>query len=373
MRSLRYLTAEGFKNVWDNRLMSLASIGVLISCMALIGSAMLVTFNVDKAMASIEKENVVMVHLNDYNSVKYDEAYIDNSAPESSSSAVSSAESESDSVGGSAATNMELGSEISSTASDSSNKEIAHNSVPADAYKVHDQFEAQLVCDEIANLGNVVSAELLTPEQMLERLENTVDEDYAKYIEQFASEGENPMSYAVKVTLEDLSRFDTSIKQIENIEGVHRMASHREIAQKITSLKNAIEMASYIIIGVLMVIALVIVCNTIRVTMFNRKLEISIMKAVGATDAFIRFPFVVEGVVIGLISALATTGLLYVGYEAVLNAMGIPVEEAVAYSAHVLEFIGIFAAVGVISGLIGSVFMINRYLRKEGSEFSAMS
>ncbi len=370
MRRLRYLTAEGFKNVWDNRLMSLASIGVLISCMALIGSAMLVTFNVDKAMASIEKENVVMVHLNDYNSVKYDEAYINNSAPKDSSKVVSSTETE-NTTDGSAATTMDVTSETTNV--NETPKETVHNAVPEDAYKIHNLEEAQLVCEEIKILNNVLSAELLTPEQMLARLEKTVDDDYAKYIKQFADEGENPMSYAVKVTLKDLSLFDSSISQIENIEGVHRIASHREIAQKITSVKNAIEMAGYIIIGVLMVIALVIVCNTIRVTMFNRKLEISIMKAVGATDAFIRFPFVIEGVLIGLISAAVTTGLLYVGYEAVLNAMGVSVSDAVAYTDHIWEFIGIFAVVGVVSGLIGSVFMINRYLRKEGSEFSAMS
>ncbi len=372
MRRLRYLTAEGFKNVWDNRLMSLASIGVLISCMALIGAAMLVTFNVDKAMASIEKENVVMVHLNDYNSVKYDEAYIDNSQGKTSSAASGEAAS-TGKTGSSAATTMQMESNTSSGKTTS--KEIAHNVVPETAYKVHNLEEAQLVMEEIKMLNNVDKdkIELLTPEQMLERLEKTVDGDTAKYISQLEAEGENPMSYAVKVTFEDLSLFDTTIKQIESIEGVHRIASHREIAQKITAIKNAISTAGYIIIGVLMAIALVIVCNTIRVTMFNRKLEISIMKAVGATDSFIRFPFVIEGVLIGLISAAVTTGLLYVGYEAVLNAMNISAGSAVPYMDHIWEFVVIFGAVGVLSGLIGSVFMINKYLRKEGSEFSAMS
>ena len=68
LSSVRHLTGEGFKNNRDNRMMSLASIGVLVSCMILIGAAMLVTFNVDRAMSAIEKENVVMAYLNDYNS-----------------------------------------------------------------------------------------------------------------------------------------------------------------------------------------------------------------------------------------------------------------------------------------------------------------
>ena len=122
-----------------------------------------------------------------------------------------------------------------------------------------------------------------------------------------------------------------------------------------------------------MAIALVIVCNTIRVTMFNRKLEISIMKAVGATDSFIRLPFVVEGIVIGLISALITMGLLYVGYSAVISAMADTLKNPAPFKDYVLLFAEIFAAVGIISGFIGSMFMINKYLKKEGSEFSALS
>ena len=76
LSSVRHLTYEGFKNVWDNRLMSLASVGVLICCMSLIGAAMLVTFNIDKAMMALEKENVIMAYLHDYNAVRYSEDYI---------------------------------------------------------------------------------------------------------------------------------------------------------------------------------------------------------------------------------------------------------------------------------------------------------
>ncbi len=346
LSSVRHLTYEGFKNVWDNRLMSLASVGVLICCMSLIGAAMLVTFNIDKAMMALEKENVIMAYLNDYNSVRYSEDYI-----------VSPSDKKEDS---------------SETASTADGEEIPTD-VPYEDYLVHNEEEALAVCEEIERLDNVASVEFISPEEGIIRFAGTMSEEQAEYIMQLEENGENPLPGAAKITLNDISLFEDTVSKIEQVDGVYSIKSQQDLAKRISSINNAINTASYIIIAVLMLIALVIVCNTIRVTMFNRKLEISIMKAVGATDAFIRLPFVVEGMVIGLISAVVTLGLLYLGYSAVLRAMADTLTNPVAFSEHVALFGGIFAAVGVVSGLIGSVFMINRYLKKEGSEFSALS
>ena len=98
------------------------------------------------------------------------------------------------------------------------------------------------------------------------------------------------------------------------------------------------------------------------------------MKAVGATDAFIRLPFVVEGMVIGLISALISEGLLYFCYrvatEKIITTLG--TTEIVKYSDMAAFLLIIFIAIGILAGIIGSVIMISKYLRREGSEFSAI-
>lgn len=351
LSSVRHLTYEGLKNVWDNRLMSLASVGVLVSCMALIGAAMLVTFNVDRAMATVKNENVVMAYLNDYNSVRYSEKYVASSSSANSSSAAASSTASGTSSG---------------TSSDKSD-------VPYGDYLVHNDEEAKAVCEEIKHIDNVKSVEYVTATEGIDRIAGMVNKEQAQYIAQLESEGDNPLPSAAKITLNDLTKFDETVKRIEQVEGVSTISSARDVAKKLTSIESAITTASYIIIAVLMAIALVIVCNTIRVTMFNRKLEISIMKAVGATDSFIRLPFVVEGIVIGLISALITMGLLYVGYSAVISAMADTLKNPAPFKDYVLLFAEIFAAVGIISGFIGSMFMINKYLKKEGSEFSALS
>ena len=123
-----------------------------------------------------------------------------------------------------------------------------------------------------------------------------------------------------------------------------------------------------------MIISLVIVSNTIRVTMYNRKLEINIMKAVGATDSFIRIPFLVEGVAIGLLSALISMGLVYFLYKAVVETLKsvLNIASVVPFGQFAWQLLALFVVVGVFAGVFGSVFVITKYLKKEGSEFRAI-
>jgi cell division transport system permease protein len=108
--------------------------------------------------------------------------------------------------------------------------------------------------------------------------------------------------------------------------------------------------------------------------MYNRKLEISIMKAVGATDAFVRIPFIVEGMIIGLISAVISEGLLYFCYrvatETIVSTLG--TNDIVKYGDMALLLFGLFAGIGIFAGVIGSAIMIGKYLKREGSEFAAI-
>ena len=97
------------------------------------------------------------------------------------------------------------------------------------------------------------------------------------------------------------------------------------------------------------------------------------MKAVGATNAFVRLPFIVEGVTIGLVSALISEGLVYFCYRVVTEKLSSMIGGAVIpFSELAFILLGIFAAIGTISGVLGSSIMISKYLRKEGSEFAAI-
>ena len=174
--------------------------------------------------------------------------------------------------------------------------------------------------------------------------------------------------------MKDMARFDETIEQIKKIDGINKIQSQNDLADKITAIKRGVGIAGFWIIAILMIIALVIVSNTIRVTMYNRKLEISIMKAVGATDSFVRIPFVVEGMIIGLVSAVIAEGLLYFCYrvatETIMSTLN--TSDIVHYSDVAWWLLLIFVGIGIFAGILGSVIMISKYLRHEGSEFAAI-
>ena len=336
LSSVKYLVGEGFKNAWVNRLMSIASIGVLVACMVVIGLALLISENVAVAIGNLEQQNVVMVYMEDYNWALYGEG---------------------------------------KTESDSKSKDKADkNGIKPSDYTIHNEEEAKALCDEIAKLDNVATVEFVSSEDGLNSVKESMLEGQEEYFTFLDEEYGNPMSCAAKVTMKDMSKFKQTLSEIEALNGVDVIQSQGDLADKITAIKNGIAVAGIWIIAILMVIALVIVSNTIRVTMYNRKLEISIMKAVGATDTFIRIPFIVEGMLIGIISALIAEGLLYFCYrvatEKIIATLG--TTDIVKYSDMAVFLLLVFIGIGLFAGIIGSVIIISKYLRKEGSEFAAI-
>ena len=355
MGSVKYLAGEGVKNAWVNRLMTLASIGVLVACMVIIGLAILISENVNKAVGKLEQQNVVMAYMKDYNWALYGEKE-DTSSSESSDTSSTSPD--------------------TSSAAESSEpaEEADANGIKPGDYVIHNDEEARALCDEIAKLDNVASVTYVTSEEGLESVKESMLEGQESYFTFLDDEYGNPMSGAAKITMKDMALFDETIEKIKQIDGIDTIQSQNDLAEKITAIKKGIGIAGFWIIAILMVISLVIVSNTIRVTMYNRKLEISIMKAVGATDSFVRIPFIVEGMLIGMISAVLAEGLLYFCYrvaaETIVSTLG--TNDIVRYGDIAWWLLLIFIGIGIFAGVLGSVIMISKYLRREGSEFAAI-
>lgn len=343
LRKLKYLIGEGIKSIWANRLMSLASVGVLVACMLLIGIAVAISFNVNKAMGEIQKQNVVMAYFKDRSWAVNEGLIVPDEAEDGASS--DSAEGE------------------------DAESEDAYK----DLYFIHNDSEGEELCEEIKKLENVADAVYISGDEGLEKMLATMPKAQQEYFNEWLSE-DNPLSAAAMITMKDLAKFDETLAQIEAIEAIDVTYHQRDIAAKVTSIEKALSVAGVWIIGILLLISMVIVSNTIRVTMYNRKLEISIMKAVGATNKFIRFPFVVEGVFLGLTSSVLTIGVLYFVYSAVIETVkdSLGLGEVVPFMEFIWPVFGIFVAIGFVTGVFGSVIMISKYLRKEGSEFSAI-
>ena len=333
MTSVKYLVGEGFKNTWVNRLMSIASIGVLMACMVIIGLALLITENVNKAIGNLEQQNVVMAYMKDYNWAL-------------------------------------LSDELESA--ENSDEEPDENGIRSSDYVIHNDDEARALCEEIKNIDNIAEVKFISSQEGLEILQNSMNE--GKEDSQNILGSDNPLSCSAEIKMIDMALFDQTVEKIRSLDGIYTIESQSGLAETITAIKNGVGVAGVWIIAILMVISLVIVSNTIRVTMYNRKLEISIMKAVGATDAFVRIPFVVEGMVIGIISALLAEGILYFCYrvatETIITTFN--TTDIVKFGDMAWLLLGIFVCIGLFAGVIGSAIMISKYLRKEGSEFAAI-
>ena len=349
LRSFRYLLGEGLKNTWANRLMTLASIGVLVACMVIIGLAILIAENVNLALGNLEEQNVVMAFMKDKNWAMYsDELDLDDLKTEN--------------------TDKEDENENEET---SNPEEIE---IPESAYVIHSEKEGKALCRKIKEIANVKDADFVSAEKALEIATSGMQDEQKEYFGFLKEDGENPISCAAKVTITDMSKFKETVKKIEKLDGISAVRSQSDLADKINAIEKGLGVAGVWIIAILIIISLVIVSNTIRVTMYTRKLEISIMKAVGATNAFVRIPFVVEGMTIGLISAAIAEGLIYFCYriatETIIKTLG--TQDIVKFSDMALPLLLVFVVIGVFAGAIGSIIMISKYLRREGSEFAAI-
>ena len=174
-----------------------------------------------------------------------------------------------------------------------------------------------------------------------------------------------PFSFRVKV--DDLSKLAETQQAIEQIDGVDYARAPTEIAGTLTTIKHIVYVAGIVIVGILLVVSMIIISNTIKLTTFDRRDEIAIMKMVGATNGFIRWPFVYEGFIIGLLSAGVAFGLQWLLYATVARSISVSdalnlfsvVDFATIWKPVALVFVG----VGMLVGVGGSLTAIRKFLQ----------
>ncbi len=182
---------------------------------------------------------------------------------------------------------------------------------------------------------------------------------------------ENPFPPTIRLRIRDLSQLTGTVMRIESIDGVQRTVPPDVMAEIVTSLKKAISSGGMLIVVILIVVSLVIIANTIKITVFNRRKEISIMKYVGATDAFIRLPFFVEGFLLGLLSAMISFGLLWLTYNYIMEIISQSGAEwlrqaqqsMILFKDVAIRLAAWFAGGGIGIGVFGSMFFVSKYLK----------
>jgi cell division transport system permease protein len=180
---------------------------------------------------------------------------------------------------------------------------------------------------------------------------------------------ENPLPESFMVYVEDKDAANSLAQSAAAIEGVEDVVYYRDTIEKLAQVSHFIEMGSLIAMAFLVIVSVVIVANTIKLTVFNREKEIGIMKYLGATDWFVRAPFIWGGIIVGMLSAFIATGLTHLIYTKIVEIIGGDIARILSVTVVPAEFLTknvliIFLCLGISIGVCGSIISIRRFLDK---------
>ena len=217
--------------------------------------------------------------------------------------------------------------------------------------------------DEISKINHVKNAEIVTAGQAFEDYKGTLGGD--SDILDGLKDGDNPLRDAVKITLSDLNSANSVAKAVSEIPNVAKVRNSQDVVQSLLKLTAAIRHGSMILMILLSVVAVFIISNAIRMTVFARRRDIGIAKFLGATDWFIRWPFIIEGVIMGVVGALIALALVVPGYNYIYTSLNNMAGNAVKfYTTDVIvkEISVWFVGIGALLGAFGSGISLGRYL-----------
>ena len=221
--------------------------------------------------------------------------------------------------------------------------------------------EAKSVGSQINQIANVQNAVFVSRE---EALEDFIAEHQSN--DAFSGVEASDLRHRYVVTLMDNTQMEQTVAAIEGIAGVAKINAAYELAEGFTTLQNVLHIASIAVIAVLLIVSLLIISNTVKLAMYDRRDEIAIMKMVGATNGFIRLPFVVEGFVLGMMGAVLAFLLEWLMYDALVNRLAavdtLKLFSFVPFTQLLWPMIATFVAAGLFVGVVGSWTSIRKFM-----------
>ena len=221
--------------------------------------------------------------------------------------------------------------------------------------------EAKSVGTQINRIENVQNARFVSRE---EALQNFIADHQGD--EAFSGVEASDLRHRFVVTLMDNTKIEDTVARIKNISGVADINAAYELAEGFSTIQRVLQIASIAVIGVLLVVSLLIISNTVKLAMYDRKEEIAIMKMVGATNGFIRLPCIVEGFALGMLGAALAFGIEWVMYDALVARLAVvdtlKLFSFVPFTELLMPMIVTFAAAGLFVGIVGSWFSIRKFM-----------
>ena len=298
-RSFLYALKQGFKNIWRNRMFSLASIATMTACILVFGIFFSILMNVNFMIRTLEEEVGV--------TVLFDEGLDD-------------------------ATIKDIGTKIE-------------------------------------KMDHVTSVKFTSAEEAWEKFQKEYFGDNPEYAESFASYNPLANSASYTVQVDEIENQNSVVAEIEKLKGVRQVNQSAAATKTLVSFNRLFMYVSIGIIAVLLVVAIFLISNTVNMGISVRRNEIAIMKLIGATDAFVRAPFIVEGILLGVIGAALPLVFLYFTYDKMVDMILSRFEILSSISESLPTVNQVFSslvpvglALGLGIGLLGSFITVRRHL-----------
>ena len=238
----------------------------------------------------------------------------------------------------------------------------SNNQIIAYVEETLSEDDARALQSEIESVPNVRSCEFVTREEAMQEFASQYDDQTL-----FEDVDSSVLRDRYIIYLDDISLMSQTEQDLYNITGIAKVNAYLQVAQGFVTVRNVVSAVSMVLIVVLVIVSVFIMANTIKLATFSRREEIAIMKMVGASNSFIRFPFVVEGLVLGLFGGLLAFLIEWGIYDVVTNRI---MQSIVGNLVTVIPFtefkmimLAIYAGVGLVVGAFGSSIAIRNYLK----------
>ena len=222
--------------------------------------------------------------------------------------------------------------------------------------------DAKALGSRIKKIDNIKTADFVTKEQLFEDYLESLGED-AYVMEELRDD--NPLRDSYQITMKDVSLHKETVEELEALDGVAASSSMQEVSDRLIQIRKVVNLISVTLVALLGAVSVFIIANTVKLAMFARKEEIAVMKMVGATNHFIRAPFVVEGMFLGMCAALLAFFVQWGVYAYVTKqlAEGTAILTMVGFGTVWQPVLGLMLAAGLVLGVGGSVITIRRFLK----------
>ncbi|EDS78572.1 permease-like cell division protein FtsX [Clostridium massiliodielmoense] len=222
--------------------------------------------------------------------------------------------------------------------------------------------EKQKVASTLKNIQGVSGIKYITKGEALEKWKDQLGEENKDLVKGFDKKNPLPESFIVKV--DNASIIQNVVSKTKNIKTVEKTVANEDLVNQISKITRGVKWIGIVSLFIMIPICLFLIGNTIKLAVYARKREINIMKYVGATDWFIRWPFIIEGVIIGVIGSLVASGCLYYVYRAVYYKLTgiIMLLNILTPRYFAMNIVWVFILSGIIIGGLGSIISIRKFL-----------